>query len=301
MQVVVTHRDVLRYVQGQAGASGRPELRALGEVAHDADPRSLGKAFRATGLGRSRPTATLLGVGEYQMHSVEAPEVKADEVRAAMRWKLKEIIDYPVEEATYDILPIPQGGSGAGRKPSMYVVTSKNVLIRNCMQRFEEAGVPLSIIDVPETAQRNIAALFEQDGRGLAVLCIDESGALLTLTEGGELILAKRIDVTRDQLEQAGADTHDELFERILVNLQRTMDSFERQFSQIVVDRLLCSPEPRDTGIVAFLAANLGMRVETLDLRSVVSTAEGVELDFPTQARYFHLIGCAFRQELPKT
>ena len=41
-------------------------------------------------------------------------------------------------------------------------------------------NIPLEVVDVPELAQRNLAHLLELEGRGLALLALDERGGLLT-------------------------------------------------------------------------------------------------------------------------
>ena len=51
--------------------------------------------------------STLLENGEYQMLTVDAPNVPAEEVKAAIRWRIKDSLNYPVEEATIDVLQIP--------------------------------------------------------------------------------------------------------------------------------------------------------------------------------------------------
>src|SRR5580692_3226989 len=40
---------------------------------------------------------TLLKSGEYQMLQIEAPNVPEEEMKAASAWKVKDMIDFPVE------------------------------------------------------------------------------------------------------------------------------------------------------------------------------------------------------------
>src|SRR4051812_38897392 len=44
--------------------------------------------------------ANLLGAREYQMLAVEAPNVQPDELKAAVRWRLKDMLDFHVDDAT---------------------------------------------------------------------------------------------------------------------------------------------------------------------------------------------------------
>ena len=72
--------------------------------------------------------------------------------------------------------------------------------MRACAAPFEAAEVDLAAIDIPELAQRNIAALLEDENRGLVFLRIDESGMMLTLTFRGELVAVRRSDMNSAQL-----------------------------------------------------------------------------------------------------
>jgi MSHA biogenesis protein MshI len=163
------------------------------------------------------------------------------------------------------------------------------------VERFDKAGIPISVIDIPETAQRNIAALYETEDRGVGFLYFDESGGLLTVTCGGELYLARRLEITMTQLRESQGEARDELFNRVLLELQRTLDTFERQFSYIVLGKVMVGPEPEDTGLVAHLTANMDTKIEAVDLRAVVDKPGDQGFDPAVQWRMFHLIGCSFR------
>src|SRR6185312_3326243 len=49
----------------------------------------------------------LLGPTDYQMLSVDAPNVPAEELKTAIRWRLKDMLDYHVNDATIDVLDVP--------------------------------------------------------------------------------------------------------------------------------------------------------------------------------------------------
>jgi MSHA biogenesis protein MshI len=184
-------------------------------------------------------------------------------------------------------------------RPSVYAVVARNDVLRGCVTRLDEAGVRVSVIDVPETAQRNIAALYEEENRGVGLLYLDDAGALLTVTYRGELYAVRRFDVGMRHILAVHGDEREEVFNRVLLELQRSLDSFERQFSFIVLSKVMVGPEPEDTGLAAYLGDNLGLRVEPVDLGAVIDTDAGVRFDAPTQWRLFHAIGGAIRNEAP--
>jgi MSHA biogenesis protein MshI len=239
---------------------------------------------------------TLLKPDDYQFLHVDAPNVPANEARNAVRWSIKDVIDYPVEAAAVDAVHVPGGGSG-GRTAQMLAVAARNDMIAALVKPFNDAGIDLEVIDVPELAQRNLARLLETEGRGLALLDFDGSGALLTFTSGGELYQARRIDVSLRDFVAAAAP--DELYDRITLELQRSLDHFDRQFRNVAVSKLVVSQVPEGERLVEYLKSNLTVPVELLDLEKVLDFPSVPELRQPLrQSQCLQMIGAAMREEL---
>lgn len=273
------------YVHAQLVAGAPPRIAKYGAGA------------RRDSLGAARyRCATLLAPGEYQMLQVEAPNVPAEELKSATRWQLKEMIDYPVSEATVDVVEIPPDDAQSARARMLFAVAARNDLIRERMERFDAAGMPLDAIDIPEMGQRNIAALHEEADRGVAMLYFGEDWGLLTINYRGELYLGRRLDAGLRQLGADDGDARAETLERIVLEFQRTLDHFERQHRNVPVTRLLIAPTPAETGLAAHMAANLGIPVDTVDLRQVLGF-DAAAPDETTQWRLFHHFGAALRQE----
>ncbi len=238
---------------------------------------------------------TLLKTSQYQMFAVDAPNVPAAEARNAVRWSLRDMIDYPVETAMIDAVNIPDDGS-AGRVAQMLAVAARNETIAATVQPFNDADIDLEVIDIPELAQRNVVKLLEEDGRGLAVLCFDDAGALLTFTGGGELYQARRIEVSLRDF--AAATDVEARYDRVALELQRSLDNFDRQFRNVAVSRLIVSPVPDGAQLVAYLSANLAVPVSMLDLEQIVDFPGVPELRDPLrQSQCLQLIGAAMREE----
>nr|WP_292934455.1 agglutinin biogenesis protein MshI [Noviherbaspirillum sp.] len=242
--------------------------------------------------------ANLLSAGEYQILAVEAPNVPPDELKTAVRWRLKDMLDFHIDDATIDVLDVPADKNAPARNHSMYAIAARNQLINQRQSLFGDAKIPLSVIDIPEMAQRNIAALMEPEGRGIALLSFDAEGGLLTVTYSGELYLARRIDVTANQLAQQDAEQSSAVFDRITLELQRSLDHFDRQYHFVTVSKLMLFSPTADSGLQAYLASNLYLPVETLNLEMVLDTSKVSELKSPeAQQRYFLTLGAALRHE----
>ena len=276
---------------------GQPVVEFAEEREWDpAEPKSLERAAREFGVKRFRCT-TILKPQEYHILLVEAPAVKPEELKAAVRWRIKDMLDYHVDDATVDLLAVPPNPAGGERAQSMYAVAARNEVIQACIGRFDAARIPLTVIDIPETSQRNVAALFERDERGLAMLYLGREQGLLTINFRRELMLARRIEVGAQELVAASGAAREELFQRVLLELQRTFDHFDRQFAYVPITKLMLAPDAEETGLLEYLAANLDVPVERARLSAAIDFGSGAELEPEQEWRLFHLIGAALRHE----
>ncbi len=246
---------------------------------------------------QSYHNTTLLGAGEYQILTLDAPNVPPEELKTAVRWRLKDMLDFPAADATVDVIDIPADKNGPGRAQSLFAVAARNNAVAQRQALYGECKIGLSVIDIPEMAQRNIAGLMETPGRGLAMLSFDGEGGLLTVTFDGELYLARRIDVTVAQLADTSDAQRQQYYDKITLELQRSFDHFDRQFHFISVARLVLAPTGSD-GLHAYLADNLYMPVEALDLTALLDFSKVPDLLAAAgQARFFLALGAALRQE----
>jgi MSHA biogenesis protein MshI len=259
-------------------------------------PSALDKIRKDAQLEDARFT-TLLPASEYQMMMVDAPNVPVDELKTAIRWKIKDSLNYHVDDAAVDVLQIPTNKYGGDRPQSLYAIAASNETIRKRIAMFEKAKLELSVIDIPEMAQRNIAALFETEARGLAMLAFDDEGGLLTITCDGEMFLSRRIEITLGQLQDADENLRQQYLDRVELEVQRSLDYFDRQFHHIPVNRLVLSV-PESLGLDKALTSNLGLPVEMLDLSQGMDIAAVPELSDSEFACYaLPALGAALRQE----
>lgn len=280
--------------------SGQPAVEMIGffSATQPLSQASLEKLAKDVGTDRYHCT-TLLSFGEYQILSVDAPAVPPEELKTAVRWKLKDMLDYHIDDATIDVMDIPVDKNAPTRSRTMLVVAARNQLVQQRQTLFAQAKIPLSVIDVAEMAQRNIAALLEPEGRGLAMLSFDADGGLLTVSAGGELYLSRHIDMPVAALEQADETQRNEAYDRITLELQRSLDHFDRQFHFITLSKLMLAPMgDAGAGLRQYLAANLYLPVESFELDAVLDISKVPDLQqLQSQQRFFLTLGAALRHE----
>ena len=255
---------------------------------------SLQRGAKERGLARLACT-TLLEPADYQILVVEPPKVPADELRAAIRWRIKDLIEYHIDDATVDVFEVRAEGEPKGSAKAMYAVATPNEVVQKRIALFEDAKVPLRVIDIPEMAQRNVAALFESPDKATAMLAFSPWGGLLTISFHGELLLTRRLEVTSVQLGQREHGDH--YRERVATEITRSLDIFERQRLSVGVGELLLAPLPQDPGLEQFLHSRLYVPVVAAALPQVMDFSDGNAPTPEEQWEYFYLFGAALRVE----
>jgi MSHA biogenesis protein MshI len=277
-------------------ADARPALCAWDSVAFDGTELDALKQLRARLRGHR--CTTLLHHNKYQLVQIEAPQVPIEERREAVRWRIKEMVNFPVEQAGIDVLDIPVAQGGSVRGPQIFAVAAAHAVLAPRIHQFQDAKIPLAAIDIPELAQRNVAALFEEENRGLALLAFDAEGGRLTFTFQGELYAARHIDVGAKELSAPGGEAPGGVFERVLLDVQRSLDNFDRNYSFITLTRLLVAPIPGAAAFVEYLKGNLYQPVALLDLAEGLDLGQVPGLANPEQqADALLAIGAALRGE----
>ncbi|MGH8686104.1 MAG: agglutinin biogenesis protein MshI [Burkholderiales bacterium] len=288
--------DALHLVHGQYQSGGAPVIDWCGAHALEGEFAGADRMAKELELQRYQ-CSTLLLTGEYQLLQVDAPNVPQLELKTAVRWRIKDMLDYHADDATIDVLAVPSAGAANERGASMYAVAARNDVIQSCIKRFETARIALTVIDIPELAQRNVASLYEPEGRGVAMLYVDQDQSLLTVNFRHELLMSRRIEAGARELGPDAGAARDDGRQRVLLELQRTFDHLDRQFAYAPVGKLMLAPEQQDSGLLEFLGANLDLPVERASLGGSIAFGARAEMAPADEWRMFHLIGASLRNE----
>lgn len=243
------------------------------------------------GLERA-DTNFLLSPSDYSIYLVDAPQVPAEEMAAAIKWKIKDLLDMPVENAAIDVFPLPEDAF-QGRKQMVYAVVSDRSRLEQVIDMVDRSGLTLKSIDVPEMAMRNITSQFGDDSNGLAFISLKQSGSVMNITRNGQLYLTRKINtpVGPDALLETDWEM---LRDRLALEVQRSLDYFESQMGQNPVAQIMIAPRAKDTeSMMNSMADALGSPVGVLDFYNEVDAPEPLNTEI--KGAGMMVIGAALR------
>ncbi len=243
---------------------------------------------------------SMMELGSYSLLMVEAPDVQPDELRAAIRWKIKDLIDFHIDDAVVDVFEVPDT-KGTGRNRMMYAVVARTSLVKARIDQLLDAGLPLTVVDIPELALRNIASLLPEDVSGVVLVYLGQDKGLITITRQSTLYLSRRIENGLNALPETAmhgddADVIKGWLDGIVVEIQRSLDYYESHFDKPQVSSVVIAPPAKEIdGMVEYISSQLEIPVRILDVNSLIDAQE--PLDATMQANCTLAIGAALRQE----
>ncbi len=241
-----------------------------------------------------------LEIGDYNLLLVEAPDVQPEELRAAIRWRVKDLIDFHIDDAVVDVFEAPSY-KAAGNNKMMYAVVARSARVKQLIDQLNGAGLHLDTIDIPELALRNVAAMLPEDVGGVALVYVGQRQGLIIITKQSQLYLSRTINAGTSSLPESVLSVMDDescqqWLDNIVIEVQRSMDYYESHFSQPQVSSLVITPIGKEIpGVTEYLSEQLQIPARMLDVNELIDADEPISnLE---QSRCLLAIGTALRDE----
>lgn len=273
----------------------KPSIEYCGtsQVSGDLAP-ALKSAIEKLKATRAAACAVIEG-DDYQIVQVEAPEVLPSELRAAVRWKLRDAISFSVDAAAVDIFEVPDPVRRTQSK-MLFAVAARDSGIQRIASLIKPVARGFNAIDIPEMCLHNVASVLPQDTKGVAMLAMHENFAQLVVTRKGVMFLTRRIDTARGFNPHAARKEPSVDTGAMALELQRSLDYYESHYDQTPIGELVLAPANDATRSLAEALRNeTGLRISVLDVRDVFNVYKAGELvtDWPS----LMALGAALRQE----
>ncbi|MGD0961148.1 MAG: pilus assembly protein PilM [Methylomonas sp.] len=242
----------------------------------------------------------LLTPEQYRLIGIDAPAVTSEEMRSSIKWRIAEMLDYPVDQAVIDFYHLPKSNR-ANSSQLLEVVACPQQIISGLTQQCTEAGFKVKIIDIQETALRNLATLLRENEQGVALLHIQKEGGCIIIQKQGELFLSRKISSGAFLLDADSTTKQGELFkmelDSLALEIQRSFDYVENYYSIPPITSLAMVLMPANTpDVINFLNTNHGITARVMDLSAIIDG--DILLDDHTQNVCAAVIGASLRRFL---
>lgn len=287
---------MLRALQVSHAEGGRPRV----DWVHSQDASDFSRGLR--GLGRAHPLrgaslSGVLGRTQYRLISTELDELPREEWSGAVRWRLKEQVDFPVDDAIVDVLGVPHDTQNRSTQSAIALIEPRSEAQKLSLAA-DDAGLAWTAVEVPETGLRNISALTETEAQAHALIAFGNEHALLVITLGGELVMTRTIEVAAAAL-MGSEEARGGAVGRAGLEVLRTLDTFERTHSKVTLSGLSVALPGGAASMAEVLADLVYVPVKALDLGQLLdctALADSPEqIDSLASLENLCLLGAALR------
>ena len=196
--VVSWSNKTLAYVRARPQGGGMLEVRQMGVERQGSDSmEDFAARLKAQGMG-GLDVRVMLRPEQCQVLQVSSPAVAPEELRSAARYQIREMVDVHIDDITLDVMHVGDGQDKSSGQ--LFVVTTPNAVVREVLALADTMQWPVSVIDIQETAQRNLQSAMAQkvgtaDRADATLLITDERQAVFTISAKGELYYTRRLDL----------------------------------------------------------------------------------------------------------
>ncbi len=228
----------------------------------------------------------VLDYTQYQLLMTDSLEMSADDLPNALKWKVKDLLEYEVDDALVDAFVVPPHGNAKRLKKAFVTVTSLK-RIKTFQEIFSSYGFYLSLVTVSLLAERDYLLLLpDNKGTDILVSFCAEYCYISLINAGDVYFVRKIINQGGDSLLSVTEDGQCEL----TLELQRSMDYCQSSLKLPDVKRVFISPTlPVPKNILASIQNTLNVSVEGIDLSSYFSAIDASDgQDF---VNYWYALG----------
>ena len=200
----------------------------------------------------------------YRITLINIPNVPQSEYKKAVRWQIKDIVDYPLEDVAVDIF-YPDELEKVLKK--IYVVVAKASFLQNIVNTIQDCDLYPMAVDVREFAIRNLISNLATQNETVGLLNIVDESCLMVLVKQNNIRFVRRIPVGLKNIKNND-------YNELIAELQRSFNYCQTELKQEAPVKLFMAPKI-DIDLNKNMAQNIGKslnkEISILDLQKIMS------------------------------
>lgn len=227
--------------------------------------------------------------GQYQLITTDNIEVPENEVAQAIKWRIKGLIEYPIDDVTIDACVIPPHGM-SGQRKKVFVVAAQTSWLLKVLQCFERSYLKVNKIVNADIAIRNLILTYDTGEAPYVCLYLDASVCKIIIYFAGDFYLIRQL-----VLDYANMESSHQIYQNIILELQRSFDYCVSQLKLKSPIKLLVTPKVKFyKALMSQLKDEMSVPIEPIDLNDFAES----KLTLDNQVNSFLVAGSVLHSDL---
>lgn len=209
------------------------------------------------------PCSYVLSTGDYAINLVESPAVAVNERSKAVSWLIRDLINFPIEEAVIETfeLPFPRAKDNLNM---LYAVSIQKSFVKKIENFINESELVLTYIDIPELALNNLVNFSSQEIAKGSLIQLNSTGGCLILRDNNKICMIRSFDLLLNDLStEIGLKS----LENLCLEIQKSFDYVDNMFRKNINSVLVLSATSLNMDVIKdFVVQTLGFEVHMLSL-----------------------------------
>jgi MSHA biogenesis protein MshI len=231
--------------------------------------------------------------GMYELLLLDALDVPEAEMAKALRWKLKGLVDLPLNDIAVDAFFVPAHGV-VGQRKKVFVAVTVLSKLKKKLEMFEKAYIEVNEVSIAELALCNILNLLPSSSAPQIVLTLEEGLCQLHIFLKSQLFLVRQLPITQAIIKENGPRA-----QQIALEIQRSIDYCLSELKLPEPEQIIFSPCFFSAHeLMDFLKTELQKEIIIIDFTKYLTSPTPLSLE--DQQNFFYGIGGALQYSLEK-
>lgn len=237
-------------------------------------------------------TIVVLIDDSYRLIQLDKPAVEDSEIVQASRWLMKDLIDFPLDDAALDVFYAPPRSNG---QQKVNIVAIRQTILEDIANLVNDAGLVLVQIDISELAIHQLLLKTPEIEKGVCMLYGAGKSARILVSCEGELYLDRKISFDFSVLTQSEPDSA--AIEKLALEIQRSIDFYQSQFGKQTPIKIYIDPAfQNSSSLFGTLSQSMAIPTEVFDINVFVRVAK--PFDALLQSRCLPAIGAVYNKTI---
>ena len=204
----------------------------------------------------------VLAASQTQIVQIDKPNIPENELNAALKWQIKDLVSYSPEDMVLDYF---DGPTLAGGNEKLNVVCASKKDLLTLIEPLSQKGISLKTITTEEFAFASLVSV--QNDACLMVCQQPNEEIILLIVKQGKVFFSRRLRGFAQIASKSEEELSFGVVDNLSLEIQRSTDYFERQLKQAPIRTIeVIVPIANEAVLARKLAENTNVAVNLLTM-----------------------------------